>query len=180
MCYKISLYSCLFATIQDSNLTCLHLLLCYSMLPRSTHETFAQKLYQTFKNHKRFAKPKLSRSDFTICHYAGDVSMNWFCVFFVNIVHRTKPLTKLSLYIYIFLYRSLIKQSYFWTRIKIMLLLNIRLSWMLQNVHLFRAFSLFYLRIPLNLPSFHPLVLGSRWKMASSQCFKGISLEIKS
>ncbi|KAK8463508.1 hypothetical protein SEVIR_1G372100v4 [Setaria viridis] len=44
------------------------------MLPRSTHETFAQKLYTTFKNHKRFAKPKLSRSDFTICHYAGDVT----------------------------------------------------------------------------------------------------------
>ncbi|QCD81971.1 DNA topoisomerase III [Vigna unguiculata] len=40
------------------------------MFPRSTHETFAQKLYQTFKNHKRFSKPKLSRSDFTICHYA--------------------------------------------------------------------------------------------------------------
>uniref|UniRef100_A0A0E0K6W0 Uncharacterized protein n=1 Tax=Oryza punctata TaxID=4537 RepID=A0A0E0K6W0_ORYPU len=45
-----------------------------SMLPRSTHETFAQKLYQTFKNNKRFTKPKLSRSDFTICHYAGDVT----------------------------------------------------------------------------------------------------------
>ncbi|KAG4913301.1 hypothetical protein JHK86_053734 [Glycine max] len=44
------------------------------MFPRSTHETFAQKLYQTFKNHKRFSKPKLSRSDFTICHYAGDVT----------------------------------------------------------------------------------------------------------
>nr|CAB3448335.1 unnamed protein product [Digitaria exilis] len=44
------------------------------MLPRSTHETFAQKLYSTFKTHKRFAKPKLSRSDFTICHYAGDVT----------------------------------------------------------------------------------------------------------
>ncbi|KAJ6956587.1 myosin-6 [Populus alba x Populus x berolinensis] len=44
------------------------------MFPRSTHETFAQKLYQTFKNHKRFAKPKLARSDFTICHYAGDVT----------------------------------------------------------------------------------------------------------
>ncbi|KAG5383360.1 hypothetical protein IGI04_034830 [Brassica rapa subsp. trilocularis] len=40
----------------------------------STHETFAQKLYQTFKNHKRFTKPKLARSDFTICHYAGDVT----------------------------------------------------------------------------------------------------------
>ncbi|KAI9122087.1 hypothetical protein K1719_006776 [Acacia pycnantha] len=44
------------------------------MFPRSTHETFAQKLYQTFKNHKRFSKPKLSRSDFTILHYAGDVT----------------------------------------------------------------------------------------------------------
>nr|XP_043608982.1 myosin-6 [Erigeron canadensis] len=44
------------------------------MFPRSTHETFATKLYQTFKNHKRFTKPKLSRSDFTICHYAGDVT----------------------------------------------------------------------------------------------------------
>ncbi|XP_050147411.1 myosin-6-like isoform X1 [Malus sylvestris] len=44
------------------------------MFPRSTHETFAQKLYQTFKNHKRFTKPKLSQSDFTICHYAGDVT----------------------------------------------------------------------------------------------------------
>ncbi|KAF3436048.1 hypothetical protein FNV43_RR23140 [Rhamnella rubrinervis] len=44
------------------------------MFPRSTHETFAQKLYQTFKNHKRFSKPKLSRADFTICHYAGDVT----------------------------------------------------------------------------------------------------------
>ncbi|KAE8679655.1 Myosin-14 [Hibiscus syriacus] len=44
------------------------------MFPRSTHETFAQKLYQTFKSHKRFSKPKLSCSDFTICHYAGDVT----------------------------------------------------------------------------------------------------------
>ncbi|CAN1131393.1 XI-2 [Linum perenne] len=44
------------------------------MFPRSTHDTFAQKLYQTFKNHKRFSKPKLARSDFTIHHYAGDVT----------------------------------------------------------------------------------------------------------
>lgn len=41
------------------------------MFPRSTHETFAQKLYQTFKSNKRFIKPKLSRTDFTILHYAG-------------------------------------------------------------------------------------------------------------
>ncbi|XP_042055117.1 myosin-7-like [Salvia splendens] len=44
------------------------------ILPRSTHETFAEKLYQTFKDHKRFSKPKLSRTGFTICHYAGDVT----------------------------------------------------------------------------------------------------------
>ncbi|GLU08795.1 hypothetical protein SLE2022_256840 [Rubroshorea leprosula] len=44
------------------------------MFPRSTQETFAEKLYQTFKDHKRFSKPKLAHSDFTICHYAGDVT----------------------------------------------------------------------------------------------------------
>ncbi|KAL8191953.1 hypothetical protein R6Q57_028684 [Mikania cordata] len=43
------------------------------MFPKSTHETFAQKLYQTFKSHQRFVKPKLARSDFTISHYAGEV-----------------------------------------------------------------------------------------------------------
>ncbi|CAL9162143.1 unnamed protein product [Musa hybrid cultivar] len=43
------------------------------MFPKSTHETFAQKLYQTFKTHKRFIKPKLSRTDFSIGHYAGEV-----------------------------------------------------------------------------------------------------------
>lgn len=45
-----------------------------SMFPKSTHETFSQKLYQTFKSHKRFIKPKLSRTDFAIAHYAGEVS----------------------------------------------------------------------------------------------------------
>lgn len=53
------------------------LILC-SMFPRSTHETFAEKLYQTFKDNKRFNKPKLSRTDFTINHYAGDVSEEHF------------------------------------------------------------------------------------------------------
>ncbi|XP_076942866.1 myosin-9-like isoform X2 [Bidens hawaiensis] len=43
------------------------------MFPKSTHETFSQKLYQTFKNHQRFVKPKLARSDFIISHYAGEV-----------------------------------------------------------------------------------------------------------
>ncbi|KAJ6715347.1 MYOSIN [Salix viminalis] len=44
------------------------------MFPKSTHETFAQKMYQTFKTHKRFIKPKLSSTDFTISHYAGEVN----------------------------------------------------------------------------------------------------------
>ncbi|KAH9659163.1 Myosin-11 [Citrus sinensis] len=43
------------------------------MFPKSTHETFANKLYQTFKSHKRFVKPKFSRTDFAIAHYAGEV-----------------------------------------------------------------------------------------------------------
>ena len=47
-----------------------------SMFPKSTHETFSQKLYQTFKDHKRFIKPKLTRSDFTVVHYAGEVSLS--------------------------------------------------------------------------------------------------------
>ena len=45
-----------------------------SMFPKSTHETFAQKLYQTFQKNKRFNKPKLSRTNFTNVHYAGEVS----------------------------------------------------------------------------------------------------------
>ncbi|CAL5380751.1 unnamed protein product [Camellia sinensis] len=44
------------------------------MFPKSTHETFAQKMYQTYKTHKRFSKPKLAQTDFTINHYAGDVT----------------------------------------------------------------------------------------------------------
>ncbi|KAL0925889.1 hypothetical protein M5K25_004263 [Dendrobium thyrsiflorum] len=44
------------------------------MFPKSTHETFSQKLYQTYKAHKRFSKPKLARTAFTINHYAGDVT----------------------------------------------------------------------------------------------------------
>lgn len=50
------------------------------MFPKSTHETFAQKLYQTFKSNKRFIKPKLSRTDFTISHYAGEVKYLGFII----------------------------------------------------------------------------------------------------
>ncbi|XP_062149506.1 myosin-6-like [Alnus glutinosa] len=44
------------------------------IFPKATHETFAQKLYQTFQNHQCFTKTKFSRSDFTIRHYAGNVT----------------------------------------------------------------------------------------------------------
>ncbi|CAM0954276.1 unnamed protein product [Alopecurus aequalis] len=44
------------------------------MFPKCTHESFCQKLYEKFKNNKRFSKPKLSRTAFTIQHYAGDVT----------------------------------------------------------------------------------------------------------
>eukprot|EP01018_Ginkgo_biloba_P007926 Gb_22496 [translate_table: standard] len=44
------------------------------MFPRSTHETFATKLYQSFKNHSRLKRPKLAHTDFTISHYAGEVT----------------------------------------------------------------------------------------------------------
>ncbi|KAL8134959.1 hypothetical protein AgCh_009827 [Apium graveolens] len=44
------------------------------MFPKATYEMFAQKMYQTYKNHKRFTKPKLARTDFTINHYVGDVT----------------------------------------------------------------------------------------------------------
>ncbi|XP_051120812.1 myosin-9 isoform X3 [Andrographis paniculata] len=43
------------------------------MFPKSTAQTFSDKLYQTFKSHKRFIKPKLARTEFTIAHYAGEV-----------------------------------------------------------------------------------------------------------
>ena len=45
------------------------------MFPKSTNETFATKLFQQYRNHKRLSKPKLARTDFTISHYAGDVSI---------------------------------------------------------------------------------------------------------
>lgn len=55
--------------------TVIKLKFAYSMFPRSTHETFAQKMYRTFQKHKRFRKPKLSPTNFTVSHYAGDVSI---------------------------------------------------------------------------------------------------------
>lgn len=106
------------------------------MFPRSTHETFAQKLYQTFQNHKRFSKPKLARSDFTICHYAGDVSLFIYCnkcrAWIFSFV--LKPWIIILL---LFYYRSHIKQNCFWIKTKTTLLLSTRHSWGLQSVLLY-------------------------------------------
>ena len=40
---------------------------------QATHEDYANKLYATpsVSSSKRFSKPKLSRTDFTVDHYAG-------------------------------------------------------------------------------------------------------------
>lgn len=40
---------------------------------QATHEDYANKLYgaPSVADSKRFSKPKLSRTDFTIDHYAG-------------------------------------------------------------------------------------------------------------
>ena len=42
--------------------------------PKATSADFAQKLYNSFTENKRFSKPKLSRSAFTLNHYAGNVT----------------------------------------------------------------------------------------------------------
>ena len=67
------------SVVDELTLTHFCLVVSCSMFPKSTHETFAQKLYQTFKNNKRFIKPKLSRTDFTISHYAGEVNTSHLC-----------------------------------------------------------------------------------------------------
>ena len=45
-----------------------------SMFPKSTHETFANKLFQNLRAHPRLGKAKFSETDFTISHYAGKAS----------------------------------------------------------------------------------------------------------
>uniref|UniRef100_A0A0D9VLR8 Myosin motor domain-containing protein n=1 Tax=Leersia perrieri TaxID=77586 RepID=A0A0D9VLR8_9ORYZ len=41
------------------------------MFPKSTHETFATKMFRNFSSHHRLEKTKFSETDFTISHYAG-------------------------------------------------------------------------------------------------------------
>ncbi|XP_020104784.1 protein OPAQUE1-like isoform X3 [Ananas comosus] len=44
------------------------------MFPRSTNKVFSTKLYQNFRGHPRFEKPKFSETDFALSHYAGKVT----------------------------------------------------------------------------------------------------------
>ncbi|CAA0838022.1 Myosin-15 [Striga hermonthica] len=44
------------------------------MFPKSTHETFSNKLFRNFRSHRRLEKAKFSETDFIISHYAGKVS----------------------------------------------------------------------------------------------------------
>lgn len=44
------------------------------MFPKSTHETFSNRLFQHFGAHQRLEKEKFSETDFTISHYAGKVT----------------------------------------------------------------------------------------------------------
>ncbi|KAK9081486.1 hypothetical protein Syun_030810 [Stephania yunnanensis] len=44
------------------------------MFPKSTHGTFATKLFQSLQTHPRLGKTKFSETDFTISHYAGKVA----------------------------------------------------------------------------------------------------------
>ncbi|KAF8723303.1 hypothetical protein HU200_021824 [Digitaria exilis] len=44
------------------------------MLGKSTHETFATKLFQNLRAHPRLEKPKLSKTDFSLSHFAGKVT----------------------------------------------------------------------------------------------------------
>ncbi|PKA47048.1 hypothetical protein AXF42_Ash011722 [Apostasia shenzhenica] len=44
------------------------------MFPKSTHESFSMKLFQSLRNHERLEKEKFSETDFTISHYAGKVT----------------------------------------------------------------------------------------------------------
>lgn len=133
-----------------------------SMFPKSTHETFAQKLYQTFKSNKRFIKPKLSRTDFTIVHYAGEVIMSSFyslnCVFFFFFFRASVCLFNL-LHAY---HRQRIKLISFQTKIKIMSWQSIRIYLMLLNALLWHAYFLHFQWSRQNLPNFLPSDLALR------------------
>lgn len=103
-----------------------------SMFPKSTHETFANKLYQTFKSHKRFVKPKLSRTDFAIAHYAGEVCyLTKFLRIYIKSHTQNGNCCELMLK---FLFRSCINLINFWIKTRIMWFQNIKTCWVLPIV----------------------------------------------
>lgn len=57
---------------------------------QATHEDFANKLYgaPSVSDSKRFSKPKLSRTDFTIDHYAGERRVQWVFGWYCAVVPR--------------------------------------------------------------------------------------------
>lgn len=121
-----------------------------SMFPKSTHETFCNKLYQTFKVHKRFVKPKLSRTDFNIAHYAGEaryVIITFSCLLVLFKYQGFQFLHSINFRFYTSLTSS-------WTKIKTMLQLSIKICQVLPNVPLQQGFSLQQLKRPPNLQSF--------------------------
>lgn len=72
--YSLSCLIFLCLLVLSSHLSIFHLYhnIC-SMFPKSTHETFSNKLFQNFRSHRRLEKAKFSETDFTISHYAGKV-----------------------------------------------------------------------------------------------------------
>uniref|UniRef100_A0A0E0EXD1 Myosin motor domain-containing protein n=1 Tax=Oryza meridionalis TaxID=40149 RepID=A0A0E0EXD1_9ORYZ len=64
------------------------------MLGKSTHETFAMKLFQNFKAHPRLEKPKLSKTDFALSHFAGKASFlvrhAWSSIAFEWVIYQTE------------------------------------------------------------------------------------------
>lgn len=135
-----------------------------SMFPKSTHETFAQKLYQTFKNNKRFIKPKLSRTSFTISHYAGEVTI----VLLLSIkVGPNSPLF-MTIDCFFMFPRSLIWLICSLIRTKIMLWQNISLFWRNPHAPLWQVFFLHFLKNHRSPPNFRQLVPGLRYGLGCS------------
>ena len=57
--------------------------------PKASHETLSTKLVQEHINHPRFSQPKRSQTEFTLKHYAGDVSHPDLCPTPFMPIHHT-------------------------------------------------------------------------------------------
>lgn len=93
-------------------LCCLFILLLIfyscSMFPKSTHETFSNKLFQNFRTHPRLEKEKFSETDFTISHYAGKV-----CLLCQKVISYLRIIISVSLLPHCIFSRSPIRQTHF-------------------------------------------------------------------